>query len=241
MDSTKLIYPEDMQKLTHETCVMGISEEDGKTVVLLDETIFYPQGGGQPYDQGVIENESGKFIVEEVRFVDGVVRHIGHFEKGSFSTGQEVALKVDPERRALHARLHSAGHVLDMAVNELGLPWIPGKGYHFPDGPYIEYDGSFEEAEKENLQKQIESAANKFIAAGIQTSIQFMPKSEMHKVCANVPDYLPEGKPARVVLYGTFGVPCGGTHVANLKDIGHLMIRKISNKKGLIRVGYDVT
>jgi len=45
---------------------------------------------------------------------------------------------------------------------------------------------------------------------------------------------------ARVVMYGDFSVPCGGTHVANLKDIGRLTIRKVSHKKGLIRVAYEV-
>ncbi len=223
---TKLIYMEEMQKLTHEARVESVTKEEEKTVVVLDETIFYPQGGGQPYDQGVIENESGKFIVEEVRYIDGVVKHIGHFEGKKFEIGEKVKLKVNPERRMLHMRLHSGGHVLDMAIAKLGLGWKPGKGYHYPEGPYIEYTGEFTDAE--NLQKQIEAAANEIIAEATPTTIKFLP------------DQLVNGKPARVVLYGDFSVPCGGTHVANLKDIGHLLIRKISNKKGLIRVAYQV-
>ncbi len=101
----------------------------------MDGTIFYPQGGGQPYDQGVIESAKGKFLVEEVRFVDGIVKHIGMFERGSFEKGDEVTCHVDKARRDLHSRLHSAGHIVDMGMTELGLGWIPGKGYHFPDGP----------------------------------------------------------------------------------------------------------
>jgi Ser-tRNA(Ala) deacylase AlaX len=195
--------------------------------MILNETIFYPQGGGQPYDQGTIQNESGKFMVEEVRFVEGVVKHIGTGHK--FQIGEQVSLNVDESRRKLHMRLHSGGHVLDMAVNKLGLGWKPGKGYHYPDGPYIEYEGNFEESEKENLREKIEAAANEFTAEGIATTIKFLP------------DQLVNGKPARVVLYGTFSVPCGGTHVANLKDIGSITIRKISNKKGLVRVAYQVS
>ena len=204
--------------------VLGISEVEGKTIIELDQTIFYPQGGGQPYDQGVIENASGVFNVEEVRYIEGIVKHIGTGHH--FAVGEQVTLKVDEPRRKLHMRLHSGGHVLDMAITRLGLGWKPGKGYHYPEGPYIEYTG--EVSDDENLQKKIEDTANEIIAEGIATTIKFLP------------DQLVNGKPARVVLYGDFSVPCGGTHVANLKDIGHLSIRKISNKKGLIRVAYQV-
>lgn len=222
--TTKLIYLEHMPQFTHRAKVIGAREEEGRTVVELNETIFYPQGGGQPYDQGVIENETGKFLVEEVRFVEGIVKHIGTGHV--FAIGEQVTLKVDEPRRKLHMRLHSGGHVLDMAINRLGLDWKPGKGYHYPEGPYIEYTGEFDDAE--NLQKKVEDTANEIIAEGIVTTIKFLP------------DQLVNGKPARVVLYGDFSVPCGGTHVANLKDIGHIYIRKISNKKGLIRVAYQV-
>ena len=48
---------------------------------------------------------------------------------------------IDENKRRLYARLHSAGHLLDVAVSNIGLSWQPGKGYHFPDSPYVEYIG----------------------------------------------------------------------------------------------------
>lgn len=242
MEPTKLTYLEDMGLLSLEAQVVGIQEEEGKTVVLLNQTVFYPQGGGQPYDQGYIKSDSATFRVEDVRFVDGVVKHIGVFEEGTFIVGDSVRCEVNPERRLLHARLHSAGHVLDLALLEFpNIHWKPGKGYHFPQGPYIEYNGDIDEAgDIETFKKNLEEKANELIRRGDAVSIRFMPKEEMNTVCHNVPDYLPEGKPLRVVMYGTAGIPCGGTHVSNLSVIGSLIVRKIKKEKDAIRVSYSL-
>ena len=231
---THLLYLGNLNLLECEAEVLEVLKEAEKDVVILDQTVFYPQGGGQPYDQGMITGSSAKFLVQEVRFVEGVVRHIGEFEEGVFRKGERVRCFVNQERRVLHSRLHSAGHVVDMAVSSLDLPWIPGKGYHFPNGPYVEYSGTVEDSEKEKLRVDIQDVCNGFIDQAIETKPVLMAKEKMHEVCRFVPDYFPEGKPTRVVMYGDFGVPCGGTHVVNLRDIGHLTIRKISNKKGLI-------
>lgn len=240
MEPTKLIYLEDFALLTAKAKVLQVLRENERDVVILNQTIFYPQGGGQPYDKGVMEAPSGKFIVEEVRFVDGLVKHIGHFEQGNFQVDEEVNCQVDKVRRELHCRLHSAGHVVDMAVHALKLDWIPGKGYHFPDGPYVEYAGTLNEADKEQLKTALERLCNKFVQEGRETKLLFMPKEKMNEVCHFVPDYIPEGKPARVVMFGDFGVPCGGTHVHILSEVEKLTIRKIKLEKGNIRVGYDV-
>lgn len=237
---TKLLYLEDFSLLESETRIQEILEESGKQIIILDRTVFYPQGGGQPYDAGVIESPSAKFIVEEVRFLEGAVRHIGHFEKGEFHKGETVTLRVDKERRALHSRIHSAGHVVDMAVYALKLPWIPGKGYHFPDGPYVEYAGSFEGLDKGKLKADIEEMCSKFIQEGRETKLLFMNKEQMKSVCHFVPDYIPPDKPGRVVMYGDFGVPCGGTHVSKLSEIGSMIIRNVKADHGNIRVAYDV-
>ena len=240
MTMTKLLYLEDMTLLETSAVVEEVVEEDGRTVVILDQTIFYPQGGGQPYDKGIIKNDSATFQVDEVRWADGIVKHIGSFQSGLFKKGDAIICIVEKERRELHSRIHSAGHVADMAVNALGLGWIPGKGYHYPDGPYIEYEGTISEDEKEKTKGDIEKKANEIIQEGAETTLRFMEKSKMHEVCNFVPDYLPEGKPMRVVMYGDFGVPRGGTHVSKLSDIKSMTIRKIKQRGEMLRVAYDV-
>lgn len=240
MQATQLLYLSDFNLIEFSAKVLDLIDENGKIIVILDQTSFYPQGGGQPFDKGLIQNHNSKFVVEEVRFVDGVVKHIGFFEYGKFDIHENVFGTVDVDRRLLHSRLHSAGHLIDMALKSLNLNWIPGKGYHFPDGPYVEYEASLNDLDKDKLMHDIETTANKFISENIKTSFLFVPKEKMHEFCHHVPNYLPEGKPSRVVMYGNFGVPCGGTHVNNLSEIKKIIVRKISSKGLNIRVGYDI-
>lgn len=246
---TKLLYLEDFSALSCDARVVTVTRENEKDIVILNTTVFYPQGGGQPYDTGAIQSPAIRFRVEEVRWQDGIVRHIGQFEQGIFSEGESVSCAVDAERRAVHSRIHSAGHLVDFAVAHLGLPWTPGKGYHFPQGPYVEYGGMLGDADKEKLKADIERIAADAILVGKEVSVRFMPKEEMASVCRFVPDNIPPGKPGRVVVFGNpstssgqaFGVPCGGTHVKNLSEIHGLSIRKIKQEGTNIRVGYDVT
>lgn len=239
---THLDYLEDMQRLEATARVQSVSTTDDRTDVILDRTIFYPQGGGQPFDRGAMVNRDARFAVEEVRFADGIVHHFGRFENGSFAEGDDVHLSVDPQRRALHSRVHSAGHIVDMAVLALGLGWKPGKGYHFPDGPYVEYSGAAAASsmDREQLKADLEREANRFVRENRATTILFVSKEEMARHCHFVPDELPAGKPQRVVLYGDFGIPCGGTHVARLGDVGAMTIRKLKFSGDTVRVSYGV-
>jgi Ser-tRNA(Ala) deacylase AlaX len=241
MKPTLLLYMEDVQRLQAPAVVVEVKETGGgKIAIALDQTVFYPKGGGQPFDTGSINSPNGAFAIDEVRFADGIVHHVGRFVRGNFSAGEEVTCIVDEQRRDLNSRLHSAGHVVDMAIHAFEIDWVPGKGYHFPDGPYIEYSGSLDSCDVEQLQKDIEEHCNRTIGEGAATAVRFMDKKDMASVCHNVPDYIPKDKPSRVVMYGDFGVPCGGTHVGNLFDIKHITIRKIKEKKGVTRIAYDI-
>jgi len=218
------------------------SDDQSKILITLDKTCFYPKGGGQDYDQGYISSESGKFRVEEVYLdEDGVVNHIGNFEEGSFTEGEGVLLEVDQERRVLNTRLHSAGHLLDMAVDALGYDWIPGKGAHYPDMSFVEYSGTWDPEKRDETIKDLESKIIELTKDTVDNRIEFMDIDEMSKICRNVPDNIPNNKPSRVVVYGkNFGVPCGGTHVKNLNEVGEVKITRIKKKGGNIRVSYSI-
>lgn len=217
---------------------------DTRSEVQLDQTCFYPRGGGQDWGHGVIKNTDASAIlqVQEVRLDSfGFVHHIGTYTTGAFKEGEAVFCHVDEERRTKNSRLHSAGHVIDLAVDRLGLPWIPGRGAHYPDVSFVEYEGSIDPHEGETIRQRIEATANSIITKGGQNEIRFMPVSAMHNVCRHVPNTIPTNKPARVVMYdGMFGVPCGGTHVLEVSDIGQLTITKLKTKKGFTKVSYRV-
>lgn len=224
---TELIYLTQMQQLTCEAFVQDLVYDCERLMVILDRTVFYPQGGGQPWDTGIIKNQDGEFCVQEVRFVEGVVRHCGVFQKGSFRLGDGVACQVDAARRLLNTRLHSAGHIVDMALKELGKDWAATKGYHFPQGPYVEY-ATLDLMCDEHLQQDLEQKCNDIIQRGILTRLIFTDGEQVH------------GKPARVVRYGDFEIGCGGTHCENLKEVGLIRIKKIKQNKDVMRVSYLV-
>lgn len=240
---TELLYLKDFDvEICKAVVASAGATEDGRTTITLNQTCFYARGGGQDWDKGEIAKDGAHFTVEEVRLDEsGDVHHIGTITAGTFVTGDAVSGKVDHERRSINTRLHSAGHVIDMAIDSLGLDWIATKGQHYPDLSAVEYSGTWQPERAEELRLEIEKRVNELVAKGSENSLQFMPVEEMHTVCRHVPENIPKNKPARVVIYGeNFGIPCGGTHVKNLSQIGTVHIPKLKEKKGVIRVTYTV-
>jgi Ser-tRNA(Ala) deacylase AlaX len=242
--ATQLTYLEDFGVISCGATVMAIENtEDSRLNIQLDKTCFYPRGGGQDWDEGTITGSDGStFVVKEVRLDEGgIVHHIGTYISGELKSGDVVTCMVDAERREVNTRLHSAGHLVDMAVDRLGLSWVAGKGAHYPHMSFVEYAAEITPEQAIVVQKDIERVANEIIATGSQNEICFMPVSEMHTVCKHVPDNIPTNKPARVVMYGEdFGIPCGGTHVKDVHDIGRITVTKVKSKKGVTKVSYTV-
>lgn len=216
-----------------------IDSEDGRKIIILDKTIFYPQGGGQAYDQGEITGDDFLFEVEEVRFIDGLVYHLGKITKGEVKIGSEVTLKIDSNRRDLNSKLQSAGHLIDIALRNIGYKEvIPGKGYHFPDSPYVEYIGQIN---GEDLADKLHVEIDQLIATGYKVKARLTTIDDAKKVCYFFPEYIPEGKPVRVVsVWNDEYIPCGGTHVKDISELKGLKIRNIKSKKGNTRVSYQI-
>lgn len=208
--------------------------------VVLSRTIFHAQGGGQPADVGTLTSEGLPELV--VYFVscrkeDNAILHdcwvlpASADSWGKAAPYIQVSCHVDPVKRKQAARLHSAGHLLDCAVNAIQPPlkWIPGKGFHFPDGPYVEYvlnDASRKvdmkkAAEKDAILRDIQDNMDRFVANGGPVKTEYK-----------------DGRRHVEMMGEECG--CGGTHVADVSEIGKVEVRKMANKQGNIRLSYQL-
>lgn len=240
---TELVYLQDFDIVTCDAAVTNVEPtEDGRIDVQLDKTCFYPRGGGQDWDTGTLKSDSKTFIVEEVRLdQEGIVHHIGTFEGEDFAEGVSVHAVVDKRRRAINTRLHSGGHLIDMAIAQIGLPWIATKGAHYPHMCNIEYSPGGFEGDIEDAKAKIQARVDELLKSDYEHKAVFMPVEEMHTVCRSVPPNIPINKPARVMLYAdNFGIPCGGTHTRTNGEIGEVVVTGVRLKKGIIKVNYVV-
>lgn len=241
MEATKPQYYFNSYQFEDLAYILDIkSESNGKSSIILEKTIMYPQGGGQPYDKGVIFNDSASFSVEEVRCIDGVIHHIGHSTHGLLNIGDVVRIRVDESRRRLNAKLHSVGHLIDDAIHALDFNWEPVKGYHFPEGAYVEYRGALPD-DNQTIAQKIQEKVNEFIAANTKVKAEVVESVQVLKDRGlKVPAYLSPNKPIRIVTLIN-PMPCGGTHVKELAEIGYVNISKIKMKEGSIRISYQVS
>ena len=233
---TELLYLEDTYLFKGTAKFVEMRENERGKAVILDQTIFYPQGGGQPTDTGYIRTDKAAFKVTFVGLdPDGVVWHFGEFENGTFSEGEDVSLEIEEDKRKLHARIHSAGHLIDCAVQEMKSNVIPDKGFHFADGPYIEGDGTVEDTE--TFKSELETKVNEIASKCIPVVKEMLTEEEAKGRGMTAP----AGKSVRTIGFeGHKPCGCGGTHVNSSDEVGHITIRKVSSKKGRTKISYAV-
>lgn len=233
MTKTQLLYLPAFGVLQRDATVLECQPDGDSLCVVLDQTVFYPGGGGQPADTGELIVNNVATPVQEIWMNDeGVVMHrIESFPDG-LQAGVTVHIKVDETSRSLNCRLHSAGHVLDWAVSQLGYGWTPTKGAHFPHMSFVEYEAneSLEDGAKESIQAQ----CDQLVAAGSTNTIKFVDEGGNE---LNNPG-LGHLDAERIVAYDDFSVSCGGTHVADIATIGKIVVRKVKKKKNVVKVSY---
>ncbi|MBD2470721.1 MULTISPECIES: alanine--tRNA ligase-related protein [unclassified Nostoc] len=237
--STVLAYLEDTYKFTDQAHVEYIGNDERGNYCVLDSTIFYPQGGGQPSDVGTIETKGIQISITFVGFVDGDVRHYGDFSSISLEKGETVTLYVDEARRIQNAKAHTSGHLMYTIVESLDKNLVAVKGYHFPDGSYVEFQGNpaFENTETfiAEVNTKISEALNK--ATSIEAAL--ITPEELAARWFNIPSNLPPGKPLRVVTIDNLHpTPCGGTHLKSLTELKSVVVTKAKRQKGNLKISY---
>jgi len=240
---TILTYLEDQNLYKAEAIIIDIQTlEDGRTSIILDHTIFYPQGGGQPYDQGTISSNTMVFDVQEVRFKDGIVHHIGEVREGEPHNGS-VHCAINTARRILNSKEHSAGHLIGCIVEKLRPELKASKGHHFPGECHTSYEGIISEEERAEFLDEVSARVNKAIEDKTPVEVRLVEYEELEEICDIIPGYVPKDKPSRImsIMFSDKPIvmPCGGTHVTNLSELKRVHIKKCSVKKGITKLSYE--
>ncbi|RLI09524.1 alanyl-tRNA editing protein [Candidatus Bathyarchaeota archaeon] len=205
------------EKLYHEDPYLGEFEAmvlrvDGNEVVL-DRTAFYPEGGGQAGDTGVI----GGVRVADTQIRDGIIVHILEAPP-SFTAGDRVECRIDWERRHRIMRLHSAAHIMEFFLRRR-LGEMERVGSHVDDRK-DRSDYAYEGRLPADELKKVEEDTNRFLAEGREIRIR--------------PD--PERPGIRIWSCGPIEMPCGGTHVRSTREIGAVRLRRRNPGRGVERV-----
>jgi Ser-tRNA(Ala) deacylase AlaX len=230
------------------------SESDSVDADLVfDTSPFHPQGGGQPTDIGVIKcgSTSVQVIKASFSFETSIVTHHCRFasraDAATLAAGAECDLQVDEAHRKLLSAYHSAGHLVDSAVYRLGYDeLVPQKGYHFMDGPYVEYSNgkSVSEGDRKTLVDRLNEQFVSLIAEDIPTTICMMVKddadAELNRTSKNFDFSTFTDPKVRIVGIAGFRCPCGGTHVRSSGELKDFEVTGIKMKKGDLRVKYGM-
>ncbi len=223
---TALLYLENSYL---KECEASVVNADG-SVVVLDRTILYPQGGGQPSDTGVLTrmSDNTSFKVVLVKKQEGVVIHTT--DKPGLSAGDVVRVVVDWEPRYRLMRMHTASHILAaIGHKELGL-MITGNQLGVERS---RIDFNLENCNREIMQGLVHKA-NAVIAVGAPVTISSLPREEalkqpgMVKLANALP---PSIEVLRIVQMGDVDIQAdGGTHVKDIREVGKIIFMSIDNK-----------
>jgi alanyl-tRNA synthetase len=205
--------------------VLGVAtSDDGRSLVVLDRTPFYAEGGGQIGDRGALVGAGGTLTVEDTQRVGDAIVHIGSLE-GELRTGEPVRAEVDADRRWAAARNHTATHLLHRALRDvLGEQAKQAGSYVAPDG--LRFDFPAQGATPREALREVERRVNEQVRRDAEVEPRTMPMSEAQGLGADMffgEKYLPES--VRVVQVAGYSRElCGGTHVARTGQIGTFII-----------------
>ncbi len=197
--------------------------DNEKNYIVLDKTLFYKEGGGQPADHGKISWGSGEAEVTDVQKDHGEIRH---FVEGDLpEEGTEVHGEIDWERRYRHMKMHTAQHIVSKVVLDEYDATTAGNQVH-ADQSRIDFEPA--EFSDEDLEK-IQEMANEIIEADIELQKSEVARDRLEEETEDgrtnldlIPDHI---DPLRAVEIGDIDIcPCGGTHVDSTGELGELEI-----------------
>ena len=205
--------------------------EGEKAIVILDQTPFYGEGGGQVGDTGVIVASDVEFAVENTtKNASGVFMHMGVVQSGALSVGDEVSAKIDVERRSAIRRNHTAAHLLQAALREVLGNHVEQAGQLVNDRA-VRFDFTHFSALTDDELQTVENRVNEVILSGIEVLNYETGIEEARAKGAMALFGEKYGDKVRVVeIPGASIELCGGTHAQNTGKMG---LFKIVSENGV--------
>lgn len=223
--NTELLFRDDAYLKSATARVLEVHERG----VVLDRTIFYPLGGGQPGDSGVLVRESGERIaIADTRKGEapGSVLHIPAAGAPRPEPGESLAMEIDWGRRYSLMRLHTALHLMSCVVV------APVSGGNIASGKArLDFDIDIGLLDAERITRE----TNALIATAVATETVWITDEELDaqpELVKTMSVQPPRGV-GRVRLLKIPGIdlqPCGGTHVRNIAEIGGIRVTRIRNE-----------
>jgi alanyl-tRNA synthetase len=232
---TKRIYYDDPYQFEFEAKVIGI--EGNK--IILDSTAFYPEGGGQPYDQGVITWNGGNAKIVNVQKVGDVILHEVEGDKPPL--GEIIHGFIDVERRLALMRSHTATHILVAALMK-----VLGKHIWQAGAQKDVYKNRLDVTHHKQLSdeeiEKVEEIANTYVLKNVDVKVYEMPRAEAERkygVRIYQGGVVP-GRNVRIVeIEGITVQACGGLHVKRTGEVGLIKILKCNKiQDGVLRLEF---
>ena len=238
---TRLLYYEDAYAREFMAKVLAVQKTGEKWRVTLDQTDFYPLGGGQPSDNGMLKGVKGAIAVMDVRVERGVVVHFGNLE-GSITEGEAVMGSIDWDRRYALMRNHTLAHLMAEAVRKAtGLSGeVVGSGLGV-DKARLDIAS---ESSLGPFLAEIQKAANSVIEENRAVEIKTMQRNEAEEYVARFRENLKtlplHVQEVRIIeVKDWHACACGGTHVKSTGEIGEAeILRRMSKGKGVERLEF---
>ncbi len=219
---TRRLYFEDPYRREFEAAVVERLESQGRPAVVLDQTCFYPESGGQPADQGVLNGLSVVYVVEEG---DRVIHQLAEHLKSDWVKG-----RIDWARRFNHMQQHTGQHILSQCFIEV----LGGetKSFHLGEAVSTLEIGIREAGEAEI--ERVENRANEIVFSDLEVKTYFVPPDEIGAIPLRRPPK--KSGVIRVVEISGFDYSaCGGTHCRRTGEVGLIKIIKGERIRGNVR------
>ena len=220
----KVFYQDSYQKTLTSEVVEVL--DDG---LLLAATIFYPLGGGQPGDQGILSIGGRDYAVVDTRYADdrhNIVHYLQDDDLSAIQVGDVVDMQIDWDRRHRLMRMHSSMHLVCSLITAQATGGSVGERES-----RLDFDLQGQVIDKEQLTADLNALVARAlpVTVGSITDAELDNNPELVRTMSVQPPR-GHGTVRTISIEDTDYQPCGGTHVRNTAEIGELLVTRLKNK-----------